>query len=444
MKMDEYLRTVTEQVRCSKMHDSISEELKDHILDQAEAFEGEGTDHEKALELAVKEMGDPVETGVALDRIHRPHLSVEMLVLVSLISVLGLVFCGSMAFFAGNDQITGLEYWVHQQVKYTVIGFVLMLLVYRLDYSVLGKWGRQIAGGILLVILLSLFMGVQVYGRIYGLRVGPVMIPVFGMIWLYVPAYAAVLYTYRGRSYRGLAGLLFWTLFPVFLVLRLPGLNQAVLLLFVCLALFSVAVWKDWYRISKRKMLAAVWGIFLLIPAAVLGSGMLAGYQIERLKAWLGQGEQSYAAQRAYECLRGSRLIGSSVNTVWEKLPGWNSEYILVSLASVYGLLAVAAAVLLLAVLCVKIFHISSRQKNQLGMMVGYGCGMVLLLQSVLVIAMNLGLLPSASIAVPFFSAGGSNMISSYILTGLVLSIYRYKDILPENPVKRLHPASAE
>ena len=76
MRMDEYLRTVTEQVRCSKMHDSIAEELKDHILDQAEAFEEEGTDHEKALELAVKEMGDPVETGVALDRIHRPHMSV--------------------------------------------------------------------------------------------------------------------------------------------------------------------------------------------------------------------------------------------------------------------------------------------------------------------------------------------------------------------------------
>ena len=96
MKMDEYLRTVTEQVRCSRMHDSIAEELKDHILDQAEAFEEEGTDHEQALELAVREMGDPVETGVALDRIHRPHMSVKMLVLVSLISVLSLVFYGAM------------------------------------------------------------------------------------------------------------------------------------------------------------------------------------------------------------------------------------------------------------------------------------------------------------------------------------------------------------
>ena len=39
MRMDEYLRTVTEQVRCSRMHDSIAEELKDHILDQVGVIE---------------------------------------------------------------------------------------------------------------------------------------------------------------------------------------------------------------------------------------------------------------------------------------------------------------------------------------------------------------------------------------------------------------------
>ena len=133
MRMDEYLRTVTEQVRCSRIHDSIAEELKDHILDQAEVFEEEGADHEQALELAVREMGDPVETGVALDRIHRPHMSVKMLVLVSLISVLSLVSYGAMLFLAGDNSINGMEYWFHQQVKYTVTGFLLMLLVFSVN-----------------------------------------------------------------------------------------------------------------------------------------------------------------------------------------------------------------------------------------------------------------------------------------------------------------------
>lgn len=81
------------------------------------------TDHEQALELAVREMGDPVETGVALDRIHRPHMPVEMLVLVSLISVLSLVFYGFMLVFAEDASINGMEYWCQQQVKYTMTGF---------------------------------------------------------------------------------------------------------------------------------------------------------------------------------------------------------------------------------------------------------------------------------------------------------------------------------
>lgn len=112
------------------------------------------------------------------------------------------------------------------------------------------------------------------------------------------------------------------------------------MLLFICLLLFSIAVGKGWYQVSPRKMLAAVWGMMILAPAMMLGTGMLAEYQVKRLQAWLGYGEPSYAAQTAYECLRTSRLLGASGNHVWQKLPGWNSEYILVSLTSAYGLLA--------------------------------------------------------------------------------------------------------
>ena len=61
MRMDEYLRTVTEQVRCSKMHDSIAEELKDHILDQAEAFEEEGTDISGMTDEELKEQSEVFE-----------------------------------------------------------------------------------------------------------------------------------------------------------------------------------------------------------------------------------------------------------------------------------------------------------------------------------------------------------------------------------------------
>ena len=82
MRMDEYLNTVTEQIRCTKARELVTEELRDHILDQAEAYESEGMFEEEAMEKAVRDMGDPVETGVSLDRIHRPQVEVGILILI--------------------------------------------------------------------------------------------------------------------------------------------------------------------------------------------------------------------------------------------------------------------------------------------------------------------------------------------------------------------------
>ena len=72
MRKEEYLRIVTEQMRCKRAIEAVRKEIQDHIEDQADAFIAEGMKREEAEEAAVREMGDPVETGNGLDRIHRP------------------------------------------------------------------------------------------------------------------------------------------------------------------------------------------------------------------------------------------------------------------------------------------------------------------------------------------------------------------------------------
>ena len=74
-------------------------------------------------------------------------------------------------------------------------------------------------------------------------------------------------------------------------ILILPHWSQTFAFrLFVSLLLFSIAVGKGWYQVSPRKMLAAVWGMMILAPVMMLGTGMLAEYQVKRLQAWLGYG----------------------------------------------------------------------------------------------------------------------------------------------------------
>ena len=69
--MDEYLKTLLEQIRCKKARPYIRQELQNHMEDQIEANLHAGMDYESAEKETVKDMGDPVEVGISLDCIHK-------------------------------------------------------------------------------------------------------------------------------------------------------------------------------------------------------------------------------------------------------------------------------------------------------------------------------------------------------------------------------------
>lgn len=442
MKLEEYLTSVTEQIRCVKARDMVSEELKGHILDQAEAYEADGMCREEALVRAVRDMGDPVETGVSLDRVHRPRVSVEILTLIGVISILSILFHG---FLMGRSETLGAMGYSYLQniVLYTLIGYAAMLLVYRMDYSILARYGKAAAGILLAFLILGRYTGgMWMGGMLYYIWIVPLglKISVPPLLYLYVPLYAAVLYSYRGKGYGALLKIALWSVIPLLYVWLMPALHLVITLGISFAVLFAVAVHKGWYRMNRKRVLAGLGAVLLAAPLSaplLMYTRALADYQMARLRAFLMQdGDYGYITITLRELLKSSRLIGGDKGTVaslTDRLPGFNSDYILVSLMSSYGILAGVLILVLLAVLMGNIFRISVRQKNQLGMLLGISCGILFLTQVVLNLAVNLGLIPTMTTALPFFSWGGSNTVVSYILLGLVLSIYRYKNILPEH-----------
>lgn len=184
--------------------------------------------------------------------------------------------------------------------------------------------------------------------------------------------------------------------------------------------------------------------LFAAPPLCFLGMGILGrltSYQMMRIQAFLtGADDQNYLTVQMKGILSGSRLMGGSTENIARivELPGYNNDYIFVCLISAYGLLAGILAAALMFYLVVKIFRISFCQKNELGMILGSGCGIVFLLQMGISIGMNVGLLPPTAALLPFFSSGGSGIVVSYMLLGLVLSVYRYKNILPARPSGRV------
>ena len=89
--MDEFITILLEQIRCKRARDGIAKEIMDHIEDAAQALERQGMTHEKALAAAVEGMGDPVEIGVELDRIHRPRMDWRTFILIAALSLGGLL-----------------------------------------------------------------------------------------------------------------------------------------------------------------------------------------------------------------------------------------------------------------------------------------------------------------------------------------------------------------
>ena len=111
---------------------------------------------------------------------------------------------------------------------------------------------------------------------------------------------------------------------------------------------------------------------------------------------------------------------------------------ILGSVAATCGIVAVAGIIICLAVLAIYVFNISLKQKNSLGCMIGCSCGVALGLQSLSNILIVFGVLPLTDSVLPFFASGLSFTIVDYVLLGLVLSIYRYKDIRREKQAANL------
>lgn len=89
MRAEEYLTILTEQIRCRMARGAVREEFLCHIEDQKAAFLSEGMEQAEAEEAAVREMGDPVETGNELDRIHRPKMAWGMIALIAVLSIVG-------------------------------------------------------------------------------------------------------------------------------------------------------------------------------------------------------------------------------------------------------------------------------------------------------------------------------------------------------------------
>ena len=139
--MEEYLATVMEQIRCKTVRPFIERELRNHIEDQIEDNIKKGMEYEEGVNNAIKDMGDPVETGISLDRIHRPQIAWGMIALVAIMSA----FSVALHYTISRNGV-GYECYISSKAPFMyVVGFIIMIAVYFIDYTFIARFSKPIA-----------------------------------------------------------------------------------------------------------------------------------------------------------------------------------------------------------------------------------------------------------------------------------------------------------
>ncbi len=433
MTKESFISNVTEQIRCVRARDGIARELSDHIADQAEAYEAKGESHEEAVKRAVEEMGDPVEVGVELDRIHRPQVDYRLIGMAFLFHVAGFFLVWKLGDFSQHPES------IARQCAVLFLSFGVMAGMYFLDYSFIARY----AYGIWFFVTIAIWIG-----NLFLVREG--RIPSVMLSYLYVPIFAGILYRMRKGGYREVLWAMGMLMVNACFAQFLSGTPAAANIYVMCTVLLVIAAAKGWFSEPRRITATVVTGVLVLLPAALIIMtfvlfGFGDGFRAHRLLAWLHPEQYAKEAGFTYLWLRQewgmARLIGAADHSLLQGDsligPYFTEPFILVQLVRSYGILAGAALVAAFAAVAVRAFQIIKRQKNQLGFMMSVACFMVILLNCVEGVLINTGYYPVSNIQFPFVSYNACTGITYAVMIGLLLSIYRHERIITEETWKR-------
>lgn len=437
----EYLRTIEQQLRYKKAYSEIERELNDHMEDQKQAYLAQGMDEEEAELRAVREMGDPVVVGEALDKVHRPQTDWSLIAMAVALSLFGIWMQCLIFPHMENERIATT--YQSRTILYNLIGIAVMVAVFFFDYRILGKYVWRIYGCFLAVSVFLMMAGI--HGLPWLFHGGYAIAFQAGKFCqiLFIPVFATFVYHFRGQGWKGmLKSLLLLVGNSIFF--RLLGCCSATVGMVVqgvCVVLIIKAAVKGIYGGNRRREVCA--GVLLLIGAPAgalwliigtkLGQRVLAVYQIERLRAVLHP--EQYAEGAGYTVMQAKNVAASATLTgtgdlgFFQNMSGAYSDYIISCALSYFGILVVLLITAIVFTFLGRILHISQNQENTLGFLLGTAVFCTLLLKSMLYFAANLGIFPGTAVDMPFLSFGLNNTISNSILIGLVLSVNRYKKL---------------
>ena len=425
-----YIEQVCEQVRWKKAHPIVQEELLAHIEDQAEAYREEGYEADDAEYLAVEQMGDPILAGSQFDKVYRPRMEWNVLLLAGSIILLGTVLRLTLQIASGVPVD-----WATEIVK-ILATLPFLVLGYYLDYTALlsGKFAAVFTG---FVAILTSYICTKFFTN--GGTLAHYMIP----LWLLL--FVITLYRVRQKGRDGFLLLFAEHFFLLLIFIICYGLNPSGILAWAgtCLILTVYALKIDWFGCSKRYGF-----LFLIYPFIFLWFVLSRPRRINRIFATftpyddpLGAG---YVPCQILDVMQNANFIGSSslnLSYLTEHLPNMHTDYILTTALSHWGWLSIVVVLLSYGLFFTLCFTACKKVKSQMGKFVIVAITSCWVLQFVSYLIINFTTFQMSTYPLLFVQGGWMRMINLFLL-GIVLSVYKtgavQKDVVwKENIVQK-------
>ncbi|MFZ5822615.1 MAG: FtsW/RodA/SpoVE family cell cycle protein [Chloroflexota bacterium] len=145
--------------------------------------------------------------------------------------------------------------------------------------------------------------------------------------------------------------------------------------------------------------------------------------------------QASYHVRRSFEAVVKGGLIGVGVGRSETKLLGLPvppTDSIFAVVVEELGLLGAMALIGLYAMLVWRGMVIARRAPDMLGTLLASGMALWIGLEALINMAVMVGLMPFAGNALPFISAGGSNLVTSLAAMGILLNVSRQTSVTVE------------
>jgi len=212
----------------------------------------------------------------------------------------------------------------------------------------------------------------------------------------------------------------------VILLINQPDLGQTLLL---------IATWITMIFVSGFNMiLLSGLGLIALFLIGVLIYFFpdKFGYVFVRIKTFLDpQSGDNFQSQKALDAIKQGGLTGQGMGegVLKDKVPEAHTDYIIAIISEEFGALFVLAIVILFLFVSYKVLVKVYYEQNEFLKLSLVGLISLLIIQTFIHIGVNTRLLPTTGMTLPFLSYGGSSLVGSSIIAGVILNFTR-KDSL--------------